>query len=223
MARLGLAVVGREGRTSALVWADTIRTPSNQDESARLLHLVTAMRAAIAQHEPTCVAIERVAFSRNRSSALTVARVTGAVMVVAAEAGLPVAEYSPTQVKSAVTGIGNADKDQVGTALIRVHAMVPGAGPTRRGRRPRGGPHPSDPRAGCARPPPPISFLEGEVVEKGANRIVLAVGGVGYDLLVPTSAVRQQSPTGTTMRVCTRVVLPVGGSLLTTDVGTSRS
>jgi crossover junction endodeoxyribonuclease RuvC len=44
-------------------------------------------------------------------------------MVVAAEAGLPVAEYSPTQVKSAVTGIGNADKDQVRTALIRVHAM----------------------------------------------------------------------------------------------------
>jgi crossover junction endodeoxyribonuclease RuvC len=123
VARLGLAVVGREGRTSALVWADTIRTPSNQDESARLLHLVSAMRAAIAQHGPTCVAIERVAFSRNRSSALTVARVTGAVMVVAAEAGLPVAEYSPTQVKSAVTGIGNADKDQVRTALIRVHAM----------------------------------------------------------------------------------------------------
>jgi len=123
VARLGLAVVGREGRKPALVWADTIHTRSSQDESARLLHLVTAMRTAIAQHAPTCVAIERVAFSRNRSSALTVARVTGAVMVVAAEAGLPVAEYSPTQVKSAVTGIGNADKDQVRTALIRVHAM----------------------------------------------------------------------------------------------------
>ena len=123
VARLGLAVVGREGRRPSLVWADTIRTPPSQDESARLLHLVTAMRVAIAQHEPTCVAIERVAFSRNRSSALTVARATGAVMVVAAEAGLPVAEYSPTQVKSAITGIGNADKDQVRTALIRVHAM----------------------------------------------------------------------------------------------------
>ena len=82
------------------------------------------MRAAIAEHRPTCVAIERVAFSRNRSSALTVARSTGAVMVVAAEAGLPVDEYSPTQVKSAVTGMGNADKDQVRTALIRVHGCA---------------------------------------------------------------------------------------------------
>ena len=123
VARLGLAVVGRDGRKPALVWADTIRTPSDQDESRRLLQLVTAMRSAIARHAPTCVALERVAFSRNRASALVVARATGAIMVAAAEAGLPVAEYSPTQVKSAVAGIGNADKDQVRTALIRVHAM----------------------------------------------------------------------------------------------------
>ena len=40
VARLGLAVVGREGRKPSLIWADTIRTPSIQDESARLLHLV---------------------------------------------------------------------------------------------------------------------------------------------------------------------------------------
>ena len=52
-----------------------------------------------------------------------------------------------------------------------------------------------------------ISFLEGEVVEKGANRIVLAVGGVGYDLLVPTSVVSKLPPTGKTTRVHTRMVV----------------
>ncbi|HVD70454.1 MAG TPA: Holliday junction branch migration protein RuvA [Actinomycetota bacterium] len=52
-----------------------------------------------------------------------------------------------------------------------------------------------------------ISFLEGEVVEKGANRIVLAVGGVGYDLLVPTSVVSKLPPIGKTTRVHTRMVM----------------
>ena len=52
-----------------------------------------------------------------------------------------------------------------------------------------------------------ISFLEGEVVEKGANRIVLAVGGVGYDLLVPTSVVSRLPAIGKTTRVHTRMVV----------------
>jgi crossover junction endodeoxyribonuclease RuvC len=124
IARLGLAVVAGQPRHPQLVWADMVRTPSDQDESERLLTLVRAVRAAIAAHAPTCLALERVAFNRNQGSALTVARATGAVMVAAAEAGLPVTEYSPTQVKSAVTGIGNADKAQVYRALVKVHGLL---------------------------------------------------------------------------------------------------
>jgi crossover junction endodeoxyribonuclease RuvC len=123
VARLGLAVVATEARTPSLVWSETVRTPAGDDESERLLVLVSAVRIAIAGHRPTCVALERVAFNRNQVSALTVARATGAVMVVAAEAGLPVEEYSPTEVKSAVTGAGNADKEQVRTALSRIHGL----------------------------------------------------------------------------------------------------
>lgn len=123
IARLGLAVVSGQPRHPELRWAETVRTPSDQDESERLLVLVMAVRAAVAAHSPTCLALERVAFNRNQVSALTVARVTGAVMAAAAEAGLPVAEYSPTQIKSAVTGIGNADKAQVYQALVKVHGL----------------------------------------------------------------------------------------------------
>ncbi len=123
VARLGLAIVGRSGRTPVLVWADTVRTPAGQDEATRLLRLAAAVRAAIADHGPACVALERVAFNRNQVSALTVARATGAILVAVAEAGLPVSEYSPTQVKSAVTGAGNADKDQVRLALSRIHGL----------------------------------------------------------------------------------------------------
>jgi crossover junction endodeoxyribonuclease RuvC len=52
-----------------------------------------------------------------------VARATGVVMLIAAEAGLPVEEYVPLEVKSAVTGLGSADKEQVHTALVRVHGL----------------------------------------------------------------------------------------------------
>jgi crossover junction endodeoxyribonuclease RuvC len=123
VARCGLAVVGREARRPVLVWCDTVRTDPAQEEADRLVAVATAVRAAIDTHGPVSVAIERVAFSRNTVSALRVARATGAAMVAAGEAGLPVDEYSPTEVKSVVTGMGDADKEQVQRALVRVHGL----------------------------------------------------------------------------------------------------
>ncbi|MEX1263999.1 MAG: crossover junction endodeoxyribonuclease RuvC [Actinomycetota bacterium] len=123
VAKMGLAAVARDGRRPTLIWADTFTTGAATPEAERLKVLAEAVRAAIATHRPMSVAVERVAFNRNQVSALTVARATGAVMVVAAEAGLDVEEYSPTEVKSAVTGAGNADKRQVREALERVHGF----------------------------------------------------------------------------------------------------
>ena len=123
LARLGLAAVARDGRTPALVWAGTVTTAAGVPEAQRLSAVARAVRDAIETHRPASVAVERVAFNRNQVSALTVARATGAVMVVAAEAGLSVEEYSPTEVKSAVAGAGNADKRQMRDALERVHGF----------------------------------------------------------------------------------------------------
>jgi crossover junction endodeoxyribonuclease RuvC len=124
VARLGLAVLARRGRDDRVLWTDVARTPTGMDESRRLMLLVAAVRQAIQTHAPEAVAVERVAFNRNVVSAMAVARVTGAVMVAAAEAGLAVEEYSPTEVKNAVTGVGNAGKDQVRAALVRVHGLA---------------------------------------------------------------------------------------------------
>jgi crossover junction endodeoxyribonuclease RuvC len=123
VARLGLAVVGRQGRRPCLVWADTFRTEPDRPEAERLAAVAAAVREAIVRHRPVSVALERVAFNRNTVSALTVARATGAIMAAAAEAGLSVDEYSPTEVKSVVTGAGDADKRQVFQALVRVHGL----------------------------------------------------------------------------------------------------
>jgi crossover junction endodeoxyribonuclease RuvC len=123
LARCGLAVVGRRDRATSLVWSGTVSTSSETDEAARLRKLADGMRIAIERHQPQAVAIERVAWSRNQVSALHVARATGALMLVAAQAGLPVDEYAPNEVKQAITGMGNADKKQVQVALARIHGL----------------------------------------------------------------------------------------------------
>lgn len=123
LARCGLAVVAHRDRRSSLVWAGVVTTPADLDEAARLRRIAEGMREVVATHRPTAVAVERVAWSRNQVSALHVARATGAVMLVAAEAGLGVEEYGPNEVKQAVTGMGNADKRQVQLALARVHGL----------------------------------------------------------------------------------------------------
>ncbi len=62
-------------------------------------------------------------WGQNRTSALSVARATGVIMLVAADAGIPVEEYAPLEVKMAVAGIGNADKEQVRRALSHAHRV----------------------------------------------------------------------------------------------------
>ena len=123
VAKVGLAVVSRRDRTSELRWSTTVRTAAGAPEAGRLRTVAEAVRAAIAEHRPDAVAIERVAWNRNQVSALHVARATGAVMVVAAEAGVAVEEYGPNEVKIAVTGAGDAGKREVQTALIRLHGL----------------------------------------------------------------------------------------------------
>ena len=120
---LGLAAVARRDRRPVLLFAETARTPSDLDEPSRLRMLHMAVRAAITQHAPGSMAIERIAWNKNQVSAMAVARATGVVLLAAAEAGLPVQEYGSLEVKMAVTGQGNADKAQVREALERFHGL----------------------------------------------------------------------------------------------------
>ncbi len=123
LARTGLAVLRTAHRRPAIVWADTVCTAAGAPEAGRLAAIGAAVRAAIEAHAPAAVAVERVMFGANKMSALSVARATGVVMLVAAEAGVGVGEYVPAEVKSAVTGLGTADKAQVHTALVRIHGL----------------------------------------------------------------------------------------------------
>src|SRR5947209_13486130 len=125
---LGLAIVAtRGGPRASVIWWETVRTSAALASSERLRRLSRAVRMAVEEHRPEAVALERLMWGKNIGSAMEVARASGAVMVVAAEAGIPVEEYAPLEVKMAVTGVGNASKEQVrrGLGLLVGAANVP--------------------------------------------------------------------------------------------------
>jgi crossover junction endodeoxyribonuclease RuvC len=118
---LGLAIVQGNGSGPARVsWSATLTTSTALPASERLRSLAGAVRDVIAEHRPEAMAIERLIWNKNVGSAMEVARASGAIMATAAEAGVAVEEYAPLEVKMAVTGVGNASKDQVRRALTRV-------------------------------------------------------------------------------------------------------
>ena len=119
-AAVGLAVVEGTPNEQSVAWAGTVRTPSGLRPEERLRRLYSRVREVIQTHRPDVVALEALMWGQNRQSAMQVARATGAIMLAAAEAGLEVEEYPPLQVKMAVTGVGNAPKDAVRRALVRV-------------------------------------------------------------------------------------------------------
>ena len=119
-ASLGLAAVRQAGSKLTLVWAGTVRTSPGTATEERLHTVYREVRQAVHEHGPRAVAIERLLWGRNTGSAMEVARASGAIMVAAAQAGVPVAEYPPLHVKMAVTGVGNAPKEQVRRALSHI-------------------------------------------------------------------------------------------------------
>jgi crossover junction endodeoxyribonuclease RuvC len=123
LGRCGWAVVeAARPRARALAYG-TVATrtrgaaapPAAGDEVApRLLELARRLRAVLAEHHPDCLAVERLFVNANVRTAVSVGQASGVVLLLAAEHGLPVASYTPSQVKQAVTGTGTAPKAQVG-------------------------------------------------------------------------------------------------------------
>jgi crossover junction endodeoxyribonuclease RuvC len=105
------------------VRAGVIRTPPGDPTARRLAQLHAELTAVLARERPDAVAVERVFFNSNVRTAMGVGQAAGVVLLCAEQVGLPIAEYTPTQVKASITGSGAADKEQVGymvAALLRL-------------------------------------------------------------------------------------------------------
>lgn len=100
--------------------AGVIRTDPDQPISKRLVELYDSLNDLLEETRPDAVALETLFTNRNLQTAMSVGRASGVVLLAAGRAGVPVSEYVPTAVKSAVTGDGSADKAQVQAMVARL-------------------------------------------------------------------------------------------------------
>jgi crossover junction endodeoxyribonuclease RuvC len=120
VSRCGYGVVARrDGHLHALA-AGVLRTAPTDPLPDRLVALGDELAELVAQFAPSALAVERVLFQVNARTAMSVGQASGLALVAAARAGVPVVQYSPNEVKLAVTGDGRADKAAVQAMVARL-------------------------------------------------------------------------------------------------------
>jgi crossover junction endodeoxyribonuclease RuvC len=112
-AATGYGVVERSGTALRAVAYGCLATAPTDPLAIRLLAIHEALSELITIHRPGLIGVERLFFNRNVQTAFAVGQARGAVLLTAAQHGVPVYEYGPHEVKMAVTGYGRADKGQV--------------------------------------------------------------------------------------------------------------
>jgi crossover junction endodeoxyribonuclease RuvC len=112
-ATTGFGVIEKSGPKLKFIDAGVIVTTPDMSMPSRLSEIYAGLTQLIQEHKPDCMAVELLYFATNVTTAITVGQSRGVVLLAASEAGLEVGEYTPLQVKQAVTGYGKADKRQV--------------------------------------------------------------------------------------------------------------
>ena len=111
--RTGYGCVETDGSRHRIVLCGAITTPSLASFPAKLLTIHSRLAVLLGECRPDCVAIENLFHAVNVRSALKLGHARGVAMLAAVEAGLPVVEYTPAEIKRAVVGYGRAEKHQV--------------------------------------------------------------------------------------------------------------
>jgi crossover junction endodeoxyribonuclease RuvC len=123
LGRCGYAVVDQgAGRPEAVTY-DTIAS-QGEEVAPRLAHLAERFRAVVAATRPDCLAIERLFVNANVRTAMAVGQASGVILLIAAEHGMPVTSYTPSQVKRTMVGVGTAPKEQV-AYMVRATLGLP--------------------------------------------------------------------------------------------------
>lgn len=117
---LGFGVIDVEKNAYTLVTAGVIRTAPHTPHDERLEEIFDGLTEIIDETKPQQFSIEKLFFTNNITTAMTVAEARGVALLVARKAKLPIAEYTPPQIKQSMTGYGKADKKQV-QEMVRLH------------------------------------------------------------------------------------------------------
>jgi crossover junction endodeoxyribonuclease RuvC len=116
---LGFGVIDAEKGQAKLVDAGVIRTKVHQPLDERLVEIYNHLCDLIAQNKPQIMVVEKLFFAQNITTALSVSHARGVAMLAGKLAGLEIVEYTPLQIKQALTGYGRADKKQM-QEMVRV-------------------------------------------------------------------------------------------------------
>jgi crossover junction endodeoxyribonuclease RuvC len=111
--RTGYGCIESDGSRHRLLTCGAVSSSPTTSFPDKLLAIHTGLAALVRECRPDCVAIESVFFAANVRSALKLGHARGVAMLAAVEAGVPVAEYTPAEIKRAVVGYGRAEKRQV--------------------------------------------------------------------------------------------------------------
>lgn len=117
---MGYSILRVEGQKMEMSLMDTVRLRAGSDMFERLHTVHQTLLQLIDRHRPTQLAIEAPFFGKNVQSMLKLGRAQGVAIAAALDRGLEVAEYSPRRIKQAITGNGNASKEQVWQMLRRI-------------------------------------------------------------------------------------------------------
>lgn len=111
--RLGFGVIDAVKGKLTLVDAGIVTTPAHTPTNERLEDIFDSLTEIIEQTKPDRMAIEKLFFARNVTTAMSVAEARGVALLVGQKAKLPIEEYTPMQIKQSITGYGKADKKQM--------------------------------------------------------------------------------------------------------------
>ncbi len=116
---LGFGVIDIDSNKAKLVDAGVIRTPVKQPDSERLLTIYNELTGVIKELKPQLMAVEKLFFAQNVTTAMSVSQARGVVLLMGQQHGLELHEYTPLQIKMALTSYGRADKKQV-QEMVRI-------------------------------------------------------------------------------------------------------
>lgn len=116
---LGFGVIDIARGKIKLVTAGVISTPAHTPTSVRLEEIYNGLNEIMAETKPDRMSVEKLFFSRNVTTAMSVAEARGVAMLVGQQANIPIDEFTPMQIKQAITGYGKADKKQM-QEMVRI-------------------------------------------------------------------------------------------------------
>ena len=111
--RLGIAILEKENGIEKIIFSETFKTLAKDDFIKRMFLIGKEIEKIIKKYNPKILSIEKLFFNTNQKTATNVSEVRGSIIYIAMKYGLEVFEYTPLEIKSAVTGDGRADKKQM--------------------------------------------------------------------------------------------------------------